>query len=146
MTELLDTLVKLASLGASGISIFAIFWIGWLLLRLPSDAGPERHRTLRLYMLVCFGIALISGGAGLANAYFNADTISELNRQVDKYTEKIARHEELQATARGTVNALEAIVKSKELAAAASGSDEIQRQVQTLTNVIHQLTNSLAPM
>jgi hypothetical protein len=32
---LLDTLVRLASLGASGISIFAIFWIGWLIHGLP---------------------------------------------------------------------------------------------------------------
>lgn len=45
---LLDTLVKLASLGASGVCIFAIFWIGWLILRLPAGKDPERHREAEI--------------------------------------------------------------------------------------------------
>ena len=89
MNELLDTLVRLASLGASGISIFAIFWIGWLLLRLPSDADRERHKTLRFFMLVCLGIALISGGTGLANVMFKADKISKLNLKITENREEI---------------------------------------------------------
>ncbi len=146
MNELLDTLVRLASLGASGISIFAIFWIGWLLLRLPSGADRERHKTLRFFMLVCFGIALIAGGTGLANVMFKADQISILNQTIIENSEEIDRYKNLQSTARGTVNALEVIVKSKKLAAAASGSVEIERQVQTLKDVIKQLKGSLTPM
>lgn len=146
MNELLDTLVRLASLGASGISIFAIFWIGWLLLRLPSDADRERHKTLRFFMLVCFGIALISGGTGLANVMFKADKISKLNLKITENREEIDRYKNLRSTARGTVNGLEAIVKSKKLAAAASGSVEIERQVQTLKDLIKQLKESLTPI
>jgi hypothetical protein len=49
-TELLNTLVKLATLGASGISIFAIFWIGWLLYRKAGSGNLEEHKTLRYFM------------------------------------------------------------------------------------------------
>ena len=153
MSELLDTLVRLASLGASGISIFVIFWIGWLLLRLPSGADRERHKTLRLFMLVCFGIALIAGGTGLANVMIKADQISKLNRTIIERNqtiienrEEIDKYKNLQSTARGSVNALKSIVKSKQLAAAASGSVEIERQVQTLKDVIKQLIESLTPI
>ena len=146
MTELLDTLVRLASLGASGISIFVIFWIGWLLLRLPSGADRERHKTLRLFMLVCFGIALIAGGTGLANVMIKAEQISKLNQTIIENREEIDKYKNLQSTARGSVNALKSIVKSKQLAAAASGSVEIERQVQTLKDVIKQLIESLTPI
>ena len=69
---LLDTLVKLAALGTSGVCIFAIFWIGWLILHLPEGATPERHKTLRMFMIITVIIAVISGAVGFVNAKFNA--------------------------------------------------------------------------
>jgi hypothetical protein len=60
-----DQLVDLARLGTSGICILAIFWIGWS-LRKPTDSpSPVRHKSVRMYMLTCTVIALISGGLEL---------------------------------------------------------------------------------
>ena len=116
---LLDTLVKLASLGASGVCIFAIFWIGWLILRLPAEATPERHQTLRMFMIFVVIIALISGVTGLVNAKFTADEISDLkirnktlNSQFEQYkTETSKTISEYDNAA----HSIAAVVKAKEL-------------------------------
>lgn len=78
---LLDTLVKLASLGASGICIFAIFWVGWLFQNLPEKADSQRHKTLRTFMGMNIGIAVISAVTGIANAWFNANAIAEVKKE-----------------------------------------------------------------
>src|SRR5437016_5340356 len=92
---LLDTLVKLASLGTSGICIFAIFWIGWLIRKPPPTPGPEIHKTLRIYMIICVVIAFISAGSGILNAIFKVDDIQtlvsekqSLSEQIDQYKKK----------------------------------------------------------
>ena len=69
--EMLDTLVRLASAGTSGVCVLAIFWSGVCLQRLPRDAADGRYRSFRLFMAMCVLIALISAGAATANAYFN---------------------------------------------------------------------------
>jgi hypothetical protein len=48
-TGLLDTLVKLASLGTSGICIFVIFWIGWLLSKPAAPRSAQRERTYTVH-------------------------------------------------------------------------------------------------
>ncbi len=68
---LLDTLVRLASIGATGICIFVVFWAGYQLQKIPHDAPPIRYETFRSYMLLCVLVALISAGVGALNAYFN---------------------------------------------------------------------------
>lgn len=72
-TGLLYTLVKIVTLGVSGVCLFAIFWSGWLLLRLPADATTEKHKSVRLFMVVCVIIAVISSATGLMNTRFNAE-------------------------------------------------------------------------
>ena len=70
---ILDTVIKLASIGASGICIFAIFWIGWVLRKPRDNATADDHKTLRFYMVTCVFIALVSAGSGIANAMINAN-------------------------------------------------------------------------
>ena len=65
---LLDTLVKLASLGASGVCVLAIFWVGWLISKLDSTASVQQHRTVRLFMGMTIVIAVIAFASGIANA------------------------------------------------------------------------------
>jgi hypothetical protein len=60
-TGFLDTLVKLASLGTSGICIFAIFWCGWLLKQ-----PKVNQKNMLVFMGFCVVIALIQLFAGLA--------------------------------------------------------------------------------
>jgi hypothetical protein len=88
-TEFLDSLVKIASLGASGICIFAIFWIGWLIWRPPAKPDPGRHKTLRLFMLVSIIIALISAATGVWNAMFNREVISRLEAKNQEQVNEI---------------------------------------------------------
>lgn len=72
-----DLLVRLASLGASGVCIFAIFWTGWLITRIPPQADPERHRTVRFFMVTCVFIALVSAGSGIMNAMYNQEQVAQ---------------------------------------------------------------------
>ena len=91
--SLLDTLVKLAGLGAGGICIFAIFWVGWLISRLPPDANEHQHKTLRLFMGMTITIAVIAFASGIANAWFNAQEIAKVEQEkavTEKKAEELA--------------------------------------------------------
>lgn len=79
---LLETLVKLASLGTSGICIFAIFWIGWLISRPVTSLDKERQRTLRFFMVVCVVISLVSAGTGLWSGRIDAQEIASLQERI----------------------------------------------------------------
>ena len=142
-SSLLETLVKLASLGASGISIFAIFWIGWLISRTPSDAGAERHRTMRLFMAMCVAIAIIAGITGYLSAQFKSGTVEELMTKLDAANASVQKHRELQASIGGVLDILERVVRSKELAAAESQSEELRRDVDILKGAITDLKKKL---
>lgn len=84
-TGLLETLVKLASLGTSGICIFAIFWIGWLISRPGTSRDAERHRTLRFFMVVCIVISLVSAGTGLWSGHIDEQKIASLQKQIEEH-------------------------------------------------------------
>ena len=84
----LDTLVKLASLGASGICIFAIFWIGWLLRKPQEHTDAQHHKSLRYYMGTSVIIAIISATSGIANSKINAGINAELRRENDQITQQ----------------------------------------------------------
>ena len=73
---LLDTLVKLAALGTSGICIFGIFWIGYLILKPPREPDPERHRTLRFFMATCIAIAIVSAAATIFGTWYEKKEIA----------------------------------------------------------------------
>jgi len=140
---LLDTLVKLASLGASGICIFAIFWTGWLIHRTPPDAGPEHYRALRHYMITTVLFAVIAGASGFMNARYNAERIGTLRTELEAAESRLQEYERLRATAQGVVQTLESVINSKELAAAESRSDELQRDVATLKETMDNLSSIL---
>lgn len=82
---MLETLVKLASLGTSGICIFAIFWIGWLIWKSEASKDVEKQRTLRFFMVVCFLISLVSAATGWWSGRMNEKKIAFLRNQVQKY-------------------------------------------------------------
>lgn len=74
----LDSLVKLASLGTSGVCVLSVFVVGWVLYKLPVGVSVERHKTLRMFMGCNVVIALISGSTGLLNAKYNAGEMAVL--------------------------------------------------------------------
>jgi hypothetical protein len=100
--QLMDTLVKLASLGTSGICIFAIFWIGWLISRPEVSRSAERQRTLRSFMVFCIVILVVSAGGGLWN---DKQQIFSLKKQINEYETGKEQYETTrqQYTVRGIV-------------------------------------------
>lgn len=151
---ILDTLVKLAALGTSGVSIFAIFWIGWLILNIPKDASPERHKTLRMFMVITVIIALISGATGFANAKFNADEIGTLTEEkkdlqsdfdayktkasadFEAYKEEVAAklsdYKQKETETKSAAEALGEVLKSKEAHNLQNPSSEIETHINLL--------------
>jgi hypothetical protein len=74
-TAFLDTLVKLANLGTSGICVLAIAWGGYQFQKIPNDAPPIRYETLKSFFNLCILIAITSAVTGLLSAYFNRQQI-----------------------------------------------------------------------
>lgn len=74
---MLDTLVRLAAFGATGVCILIVFWIGFIIKKPNKEAGSEWHKTVRLYMATCLGVAVIAGTTGVANAMFNMDKVND---------------------------------------------------------------------
>ncbi len=146
LDTLLDTLVRLASLGASGVCIFAIFWIGWLIMRLPIDASVEKHKTLRYYMGACILIAIISGGTGAANAIFNAEKVevlkkekSEVTAKLEESRNKISTYEIEAAKFDGILVVVENLLRQKEIEAGKTTNDTLKGQVDLLQQAIKDL-------
>ncbi len=63
-----DNLVKLASLGAAGISILAIFITGTIIMQLPNNVTKEKIGILKFFIKSCFVFVILSTGSGIANA------------------------------------------------------------------------------
>jgi hypothetical protein len=93
--DLLETLVKLASAGTSGICIFALFWSGYTLMRLPNDAPQNRHISLRYFMAMCLLVSLISAGTTFGAGYWDYKRVAALK---DEVAEKEATVVALNAT------------------------------------------------
>jgi formate hydrogenlyase subunit 3/multisubunit Na+/H+ antiporter MnhD subunit len=153
----LDSLVKLASLGASGICIFAIFWIGWLISRLPEKSDPQRHKTLRLFMGTCVLIAIIAAATGIANAMFNAEAIGKLEtektalttRLADTEAERVAadkRLAEAAAANKAIARSLEIVLNAKEAEALRTNAPpEIQNNIRILKDSVRDLQELIGP-
>jgi hypothetical protein len=84
---ILETLVKLASLGTSGICIFAIFGSGWLLWKSIKTKDKEAQKTLRFYIGVCFLITLVSSATGFWAGRIDARQYDSLKRECDSLKE-----------------------------------------------------------
>ncbi|MCE9567235.1 MAG: hypothetical protein K8U57_34975 [Planctomycetes bacterium] len=87
-SELLDTAVKLAALGTSGVCVAALVWTGLFMARMPAEQERNKHASLRNYMLMCFGIAIVSGVSGAFSP--TAERSRELQATNQAQAEKIA--------------------------------------------------------
>jgi formate hydrogenlyase subunit 3/multisubunit Na+/H+ antiporter MnhD subunit len=137
--DLLNTLVKLASLGASGVCIFAIFWIGWLILRLPSDAATERYRTLRHFMVVTVVIALISGAAGLMNMRFNTEDMAALEEKNHELEEQLRTKAAQEVKTQSLAKSLATVLASKEAYNLRNPSQEIETHIKLLKEFLKEM-------
>ena len=79
--EFLETLVKLAACGTSGICIFTVFWCGRMIRKLPVGVSRDRHTTIRFFMVMCLAIGIISAGTTISAAYWDYKRISRLKSE-----------------------------------------------------------------
>lgn len=93
----LETLVKLAAAGTGGVCVLAIFWAGFMLMRMPADARREGHRSLRFFMSMCFGIALVSATTTVAAGYWDSKKIETLQSANQGKDQQLAEVDKLVA-------------------------------------------------
>ena len=88
----LDTLVKLANLGAGGIAIFAIFWCGWLVSRPATAKVKEKQRTIQYYMVFCVAVLLVVFIISKFTAGDSKKKVTLLQNQIAQYQMKHKRY------------------------------------------------------
>lgn len=127
--DLLESLVKLASAGTSGICIFALFWSGYTLIRLPNDAPLNRHVSLRYFMAMCLLVSLISAGTTFGAGYWDYKRVAALKEEVAKKEATVVALNETQQT-------LKKEIDTKSLRVATLADDLMLRdsKIQTLEN------------
>lgn len=114
----LGDLVKLASLGTSGICIFGIFWTGWLIKTSSNSENTLFHNSIHKYMRLVISVAFISGISGVANAYIKQNEIKILEQQntalEKERNELVIGREVMVAKTQEAKNSLKIILQSKE--------------------------------
>lgn len=123
-SEMLDTLLKFAAAGTSGVCVLGVAWAGLLLSRLPADAEQRRHFTLRFYMVLCLGTAIVSALAAwyspsaarqreLENSVQTVTTekreVEQKNRELEA---KIRENEAKMQTIRAQVKILTGLIRT----------------------------------
>jgi formate hydrogenlyase subunit 3/multisubunit Na+/H+ antiporter MnhD subunit len=132
----LDALVKLASLGTSGICIFAIFWIGWLIQGSSKSENPHYHSTLKSYMKTVVLIAIISSISGIGNALIKQEKIESLSAK-NAHTEMLLSKEKQEKEILLVRNieskkTLKLIIQSKQAYALRNPDDELKTHIDQL--------------
>ena len=80
----LELLVKLASLGAAGISIYAIYAISKEIFNLPNDVSKVKASLLNRFMGTCVILAIVCGVSSWVNARFTYNQVVDANEKADK--------------------------------------------------------------
>lgn len=89
--DFLETLVKLAAAGTSGICIFAIFAAGFILFKSNQDTPPAKYDALKSFMKMAAVVAVISAGTTIASGYWDHRTkvvLTNKNEQLAKTTKE----------------------------------------------------------
>ena len=80
----LDTIIKLASIGAAGICIAGIILAYLMIRKLPKNASKELMSLIQFFIKACIFMALICTLSGAANAYFNQNKVVEAQENAAK--------------------------------------------------------------
>ena len=129
---MLDTLIKLAALGTSGVCILAIFWAGWTIQKTARE-GAAVQRSVRAFMFTAIGIAVISAASGALNAYFNAQTINDCRAENDQRVQQlIAKQDTLQQV----ITDLTPLLASTRVTSAAAATPALRPHLRDLQEVV----------
>ena len=87
-TNVLELLVKLASLGAAGIGIVGIFYTAVIVKGLPNDVTERRILSIKLLTRLCIITVIVCGISGVLNSYFNLKKIQVAKNQLSEVTKQ----------------------------------------------------------
>jgi cell division protein FtsL len=87
-TNVLEVLVKLASLGAAGIGIVGIFYTAIIVRGLPNDVTPAKLASVKLLTKLCIITVIVCGISGVCNSYFSMKKIQDAKNQTTEITKQ----------------------------------------------------------
>ncbi|MEO0576118.1 MAG: hypothetical protein AAF004_11705 [Pseudomonadota bacterium] len=154
MEQLLDTVVRLAAFGTSGVCIFAVFWIGMIMRKPNKDASPEWYRSMRHYMTMCVLCGVITGASGVANAMFNADKTAAQAERAEQANNRAIKETERAGVAVAAANeaSSKAANYAEQLARYSSALQAVRRSQlypeleRTLPSTVRPQLDSLAQL
>jgi formate hydrogenlyase subunit 3/multisubunit Na+/H+ antiporter MnhD subunit len=129
---MLDTLIKLAALGTSGVCILAIFWAGWTIQK-TTRAGEQAQKTVRTFMLAAVGIAVISAASGALNAYFNAQAVNACQEENDRRAIALVAQQD---TLQQMISDLTPLLENRAVSNAAAASPALRPHLRDLQEVV----------
>lgn len=82
----LETLVKLAAAGTSGVCVVCVVAAGWVTLKLPDSAPPLRYSALKTFMRTTLAIAVVSATTTGIAGYWDYKTKAALRDDKERLT------------------------------------------------------------
>jgi len=89
----LDALVRIASAGTAGICVLIVFVSGFLIWKLPDSGAEAKISLIKMYMITCIVLAVLSSASGIANFLIKQENVDEAVNEKEKAemkTEEIA--------------------------------------------------------
>ena len=83
----LEFWVKIASLGAAGVSTIFVGIIGVYIIRIPNDVSALKASLVKFFMGICAFMVIVCGLSSWANAYYTNDRVVESNERFVKLGE-----------------------------------------------------------
>jgi len=90
-SETLETLVKLAAAGTSGICIVCIVVSGIVILKTPENASAAKFQTIRFFIMSSVLIAVVSAASTFAASSLDAKARTSLKLDNQKLTTSLDR-------------------------------------------------------
>jgi hypothetical protein len=78
----LDSLVRFAAAGASGVAILAIVFVGYVISKTTPETHPEKYKLIKSYMWMSVVVAIISGVSGILNFSINQNDVTKVEEAV----------------------------------------------------------------
>ena len=106
MNALLDILVPLANVGASGICIFGVFMTAGLIRNAAEKPHPALFKSINQYMVMCTGMAIISAITGIYNAAYNQGKVIASEEKVAQFQGALSEQTNALLAANKTIDKL----------------------------------------
>jgi hypothetical protein len=91
--SVLDSLVRFAAAGASGVAIIAVVFVGYVISKTTPETHPEKYKLIKSYMWMSVVVAVISGVSGILNFSVNKENVDKAEEAVVELVSATSREE-----------------------------------------------------